>query len=199
MYRIRRRLVLGSGSPRRRELLTLAGLAFDVHVTDVPEEPLDGEAPAAHALRLARDKARVASIAHPDAVAIGADTIVVVDRQILGKPRDAAAAQRMLLALAGRRHEVLTGFALAHAGSVLASDVVATEVEFRTFGEAEARAYVATGESLDKAGAYGIQGHGAVLVRGIHGSYTNVVGLPLVEVLESMLAIEAIATDEDDP
>lgn len=198
MYRARRRLVLGSGSPRRRELLALAGLDFEVHVTDVPEAPLDGEVAVAHAQRLARDKARAASLAYPEAVAIGADTIVVLDHRILGKPRDRAEALAMLVALAGRRHEVLTGFALAHAGNVLASDVVATEVEFRAFGELEARGYVATGESLDKAGAYGIQGHGAALVRGIRGSYTNVVGLPLVEVLEALLAVDAIAAGEID-
>ncbi|MBK7972406.1 MAG: septum formation inhibitor Maf [Deltaproteobacteria bacterium] len=190
---VRHPLVLGSGSPRRRELLTLVGLSFEVHVTDVPEEPLDGEAPGEHARRLARDKARAASLAAPRAIALGADTIVVLDGEVLGKPRDAADAVAMLTRLSARPHQVLTGFALAEGGNVRCSDVVRTEVDFRAVSAREIEAYVATGEPLDKAGGYGIQGRAAAFVATIRGSYTNVVGLPLVEVLEALLELGAIA------
>lgn len=193
MYVVRHPLVLGSGSPRRRELLALAGLAFEVRVTDVPEEPLDGEAPDEHVRRLARDKARAASLSSPHALALGADTIVVEGGEILGKPRDRADAVAMLTRLSDRTHAVLTGFALAQDGNVRASSVVRTEVDFRALDAHEIDAYVATGEPLDKAGAYGIQGRAAAFVPAIRGSYTNVVGLPLVEVLGALLELGAIA------
>jgi len=196
VYRARGRIVLGSGSPRRRELLALAGIELTVRATGVPEDARDGEGPHEHALRLARDKALAASSIDPGAVALGADTIVVVDGEILGKPRDGAEAVRMLLSLAGRTHEVLTGWALARDGVLLTSDVSRTEVEFRPLTHAEASLYAATGEPLDKAGAYGIQGQGALFVRAIRGSYTNVVGLPLVEVLAALLDAGVIAPCE---
>ena len=199
MYVVRQPLVLGSGSPRRRELLALAGLTFEVRVTDVPEEPLDGEEPSEHARRLARDKARAASLVAPHALALGADTIVVLDGEILGKPRDRADAAAMLARLSGRTHEVLTGFALAAGGNVRTSAVVRTEVDFRVLGAHEIEAYVASGEPLDKAGAYGIQGGAAAFVPAIRGSYTNVVGLPLVEVLGALFELGAIAPRGDRP
>jgi septum formation protein len=169
-------IVLASASPRRRELLSLLGLTFDVRPTNVDEAWRNGEAPPAHAERLAR--AKVAEAAHPGAAIIGADTIVVIEGEILGKPRDAGQAKEMLRRLAGREHEVFTGVAVAYAGAVT-SDVTRTTVRFRPLDEATIERYVATGEPLDKAGAYGIQGFGAVLVERIDGDYFTVMGLGL--------------------
>lgn len=172
------RVILASGSPRRRELLTLVGIAHEVRLADVDETLRPGEAPAAYAERLAREKAgRVATDAR-DAVVIGADTIVVVDGEVLGKPRDAADAGRMLTALGGRSHTVQTAVAVAHAGRVV-SAIESVGVTFRTLTASEITAYVATGEPLDKAGAYGIQGFGATIVERVDGDYFSVMGLGL--------------------
>jgi septum formation protein len=169
-------IVLASSSPRRRELLGLLGLTFEISPADVDETWRDGERPEAHAERLAREKA--AARPRPGAVSIGADTIVVIDGAILGKPRDAAEAEVMLRRLAGREHEVFTGVAVLHGGRA-ASGVTRTVVRFRELDDATITAYVATGEPLDKAGAYGIQGYGAVLVERIDGDYFTVMGLGL--------------------
>ncbi len=169
-------VVLASSSPRRRELLGLLGLTFDVSPADLDETWRNGEAPAAHAERLAREKA--AARARPGAAVIGADTIVVIDGAILGKPRGAAEAAAMLRRLSGREHEVFTGVAVAF-GDGLVSGAARTRVRFRTLDDATIAAYVATGEPLDKAGAYGIQGYGAVLVERIGGDYFTVMGLGL--------------------
>jgi septum formation protein len=169
-------IILASVSPRRRELLALLGLAHDVSPADLDEAWRNGEAPAAHAERLAREK--VAARAQPAAVVIGADTIVVIDGAILGKPRDAAEARTMLRRLAGRDHEVFTAVAVAYDGRT-ASGVRRTGVRFRALDDATIAEYVATGEPLDKAGAYGIQGYGAVLVERIDGDYFTVMGLGL--------------------
>jgi len=169
-------VVLASESPRRRQLLELLGLTFEVSPSDLDETWRNGEPPAAHAERLAREKA--AARARPGAVVIGADTIVVVDGTILGKPRDAAGAGAMLRRLAGREHDVYTGVAVAYGGRT-ASGVRRTTVTFRALDDATIAAYVATGEPLDKAGAYGIQGYGAVLVERIDGDYFTVMGLGL--------------------
>ena len=169
-------VILASVSPRRRELLQLLGLTFDVAPADLDETWQNGEPPAAHAERLAREKA--AARARPGAVAIGADTIVVVDGVILGKPADAAEAAAMLRRLAGREHEVVTGVAVAYDGRA-ASGSSRTVVRFRTLDDDTIRGYVATGEPMDKAGAYGIQGYGAVLVERIDGDYFTVMGLGL--------------------
>ncbi len=168
--------MLASSSPRRRELLGLLGLTFDVSPTDVDEAWRNGEPPAVHAERLAREKA--AARARPGAVVIGADTIVVIDGAILGKPRDADEAGEMLRRLAGREHEVFTAVAVAYGGRT-ASGVRRTAVTFRPLADATLAEYVATGEPLDKAGAYGIQGLGAVLVERIDGDYFTVMGLGL--------------------
>lgn len=170
-------IVLASVSPRRRELLQLLGLRFDVAPADVDETWRNGEPPAAHAERLAREKA--AARARPGALAIGADTIVVVDGDILGKPRDADDAAAMLRRLAGREHEVFTGVAVAYQGRA-AAGAARTLVRFRLLDDTAIRDYVATGEPMDKAGAYGIQGYGAVLVERIEGDYFTVMGLGLV-------------------
>jgi septum formation protein len=169
-------VVLASESPRRRQLLELLGLSCEVLPAHLDETWRNGEAPSAHAERLAREKA--AARARPGAVAIGADTIVVIDGAILGKPRDAADAAVMLRRLSGREHEVFTGVAVAHGGRT-ASGAARTLVRFRSLDDATISAYVATGEPMDKAGAYGIQGYGAVLVERIEGDYFTVMGLGL--------------------
>jgi septum formation protein len=174
-------IVLASASPRRRELLALLGLAFDVAPADVDESWRNGEAPEVHAERLAREKAE--AVRRPGAVTVAADTIVVVDGEILGKPADAAEARAMLGRLAGRGHVVHTAIAVAYGGRQ-ASAVVSTGVWFRPLDAAAIAAYVATGEPMDKAGAYGIQGYGAVLVERIEGDYFTVMGLGLARLVD---------------
>ncbi|MDP2958035.1 MAG: nucleoside triphosphate pyrophosphatase [Longimicrobiales bacterium] len=178
------RLILASASPRRAELLARLGLEAEVFPARVDETYLPGEDPAAHAERLAREKAEVVARSAPDALVIGGDTVVVVDgHRVLGKPGTPEAAVAMLLALAGREHEVLSAVALAGGGGTV-SAVGRARVRFRAFGPEVARSYVATGEPMDKAGAYGIQGLGAALVDSIHGDYYTVVGLPITRFLE---------------
>lgn len=171
-------LILASGSPRRRELLQMLGIPFEVRPSHIPEAPEPGEAPVAYAERLAREKARSV----PGALVLGADTTVLLDGHLLEKPADAADALRMLRTLQGRTHEVITSVALAHHGTVdQATDI--TRVTFRPADDAYLRAYIATGEPMDKAGAYGIQGYGAALVERIEGDFFGVMGLPLRLVL----------------
>ena len=172
------RIVLASQSPRRRELLALVGIQHTVHPVDLDETARPGEAPATHALRLAREKARAVAERDADAVVIGADTIVVLDGDILGKPRDEAEATAMLRRLSGRTHTVLTAVAVAR-GATLVSGVESVEVTLRPLSDQAIASYVATGEPLDKAGAYGIQGYGAVIVERVHGDYFAVMGLAL--------------------
>ena len=181
-------LILASQSPRRRELLTQAGYSFEVRPAHIPEEPLAGENPIAYVTRLAREKAEavfreVTADARLNAeseilAVLGADTTVTLDDTILGKPEDAADAARMLKMLSGRTHRVMTGVALATADGVeVAAEV--TAVRFLTLSEEEIAGYVATGEPMDKAGAYAIQGYAARWIPRIEGCYFNVVGLPL--------------------
>ncbi len=180
------RLVLASGSPRRRQLLGELGLSFEVRPPDTDETPLPGEAPEAMVARLAREKA-LATIRAGELV-LAADTTVVLDGVNLGKPVDAEDARRALAAIAGREHEVWTGVAAARLddGGMprLAERRVHTFVRMRAMDPDEIAAYVATGEPLDKAGSYGIQGLGSLLVESIRGNYLNVVGLPLPAVAE---------------
>ena len=181
----RKRIVLASASPRRSELLESAGISFSVIPADIPEEPLPGEFPTAHVLRLAEAKALAVAGSSEGDIFIGADTVVVCDDEIMGKPVDAADARRMLTALSGKTHEVITGFAVyKREQDRLISDAVSTRVIFKPLTVGEIDAYIATGCPFDKAGAYAIQGGAAYMVRGIEGSYTNVVGLPLCEVVE---------------
>jgi septum formation protein len=185
------RLVLASASPRRAELLALLGAPFEVRAADIDETPLAREAPASLVERLARTKAAAVAAAVADGtVVIGADTVVVCDGDVLGKPADEADAAAMLARLAGRSHQVLTGVAVARAGSPGSevSFVESTTVWFAPLHDADIAAYVATGEPLDKAGGYGIQGIGGRLVERIEGSYHNVVGLPLAQ-LAAVLAM----------
>jgi septum formation protein len=173
------RLVLASSSPRRKQLLEMLGLEILVHPAHVQELILPRETPAAYVRRLARDKAR----AVPGEFVLGADTTVVLDNAVLEKPHDAADALAMLRRLQGRRHEVLTAVCLVSAaGTFEAMDT--TAVWFRPADEEALRAYVATGEPMDKAGGYGIQGYGAALVDRIEGDFFSVMGLPLRLVLE---------------
>ncbi len=184
-------IVLASGSPRRRELLARAGLEFRVVVSGIDETPRPGELPAAFARRAALDKAkcvadRLGAPRRARAV-IGCDTIVVVGRRILGKPRDAADARRMLRALSGRTHQVMSGIAVVADAPDrprrCRARTISTDVVFRRLAAAEVEAYIAGGDPMDKAGAYGIQEGAAHMIRGIRGSYTNVVGLPMAELL----------------
>ena len=175
------KLVLASTSPRRRELLGLLGLPFEVIGSRYDEKKVDpfGMVPPEYVTQLAQGKAgEVAGRVGGDALVIGADTTVVLDGQFLNKPQDAADAGRMLRALSGRTHEVYTGLCLMH-GDTLTADFARTEVVFDTLSETTVAAYVATGEPLDKAGAYGIQGKALSFIPEIHGDYFNVVGLPL--------------------
>ena len=172
-------IVLASASPRRAELLAAAGVPFDVDTADVDETPRDGEAPHDYVRRLAEAKARAVAVRHPARLVLGADTTVVVDGTILGKPVDAADAGDMLRRLSGRSHQVLTGVALVRDGRTVEVGVAVTDVWFAAMTEADIDAYVATGEPMDKAGAYGIQGRASCFVTRIDGSYSNVVGLPV--------------------
>ena len=179
-------VILASSSPRRRELLSLIGLEHEVRPADVDESLHAGEIPWAYAERLARAKA--AASARRGAVSIGSDTIVVVDGEVLGKPRDEADAAAMLRRLSGRSHTVMTAIAIAYEGTVT-SDVVKVGVTFRTLRDDEIADYIKTREPMDKAGAYGIQGFGATIVHGVDGDYFAVMGLPvnrMVRLLESV-------------
>jgi septum formation protein len=170
-------LVLASASPRRAEQLAAAGIAFEVDTADIDETPRAGETPV-YVRRLAEAKARAVAARHPGKRVLGADTTVVVDGAILGKPLDAADARDMVRRLAGRAHEVLTGVALVERGTAQV-DLATTTVWFAPMTAAEIDAYVASGEPMDKAGAYGIQGRASCFVTRIDGSYSNVVGLPV--------------------
>ena len=180
------RIVLASRSARRRELLTLVGAHFDCFPVDVDEAPLPAERAEAHVLRLAEAKARAALDAgaarsrREQAVLLGADTVVTIDREILGKPVAPDHAARMLARLSGRVHEVWTGLSLVHSMDGRAvTQAVRSIVKLSQLDGPEIERYIATGEPLDKAGAYAVQGQGALYVEAIEGSYSNVVGLPL--------------------
>lgn len=196
------RLVLASSSPRRAQLLAALGIPFDVVPSDVDESGVRGT-PYGFALEVARAKALVvaARLGDPERVVLGADTVVVLDGEVLGKPRDEEDARRMLRALSGREHTVITAFALARPpGELLHEDAVESRVEFKRLTEREIRGYVATGEPMDKAGAYGAQGIGSFLLRAVYGSYSSVVGLPVCEVLEVLerLGVARVFPDASD-
>ena len=182
MSAIRPRLVLASGSPRRRQLLETIGLRFSAIAPDIDETPVPDEDPRGYVERLALEKAEAVP-ATPEDVVVAADTTVAFAGHILGKPADAADARRMLLLLSDRTHEVHTGVAVRTAGRT-ATRVVTTLVTMATISEADIAWYVGTGEPLDKAGAYALQGAGGLLVRSVDGSSSNVVGLPLAELAE---------------
>lgn len=185
-------LYLASGSPRRQELLTQLGVDFERIVTNVEELRQPQETAEQYVRRLARDKARAGvALAPLDLPVLGADTIVIYHGEVLEKPRDQQHAIQMLRLLSGHQHQVMTAVALADRRSVLESLVV-TEVTFRSLSEQDIADYVASGEPMDKAGAYGIQGLGGCFVRKINGSYHAVVGLPLVETYELLCNFHAL-------
>lgn len=184
-------LYLASGSPRRRELLTQLGLSFARLHTQVEEQRLAGETPADYVVRLAQEKAQAGvAVAESDLPVLGADTIVVLAGTVMEKPQDTEHAAQMLQALSGQTHQVLTAVALADRRTTQHC-LVTTEVTFRTLSDADIQGYIASGEPMDKAGAYGIQGLGGAFVRRINGSYPAVVGLPLVETMELLTAFNA--------
>ncbi len=188
LYRMLQPLILASASPRRSEMLGLMGLEFQVIPSGAEENGGVGRGILAQVEAWAKEKAAAVSKLNPNAWVLGADTVVVLDGKIFGKPADASEAREMLKELSGRTHEVLSGVCLIHDESSLSIvQSVRTLVHFRDLHAREIDAYVKTGEPLDKAGAYGIQGLGAFLVRAVSGSYTNVVGLPLWETLSWLL------------
>jgi septum formation protein len=196
----RAELVLASASPRRRALLSQLGLVFTVIESGVDEPKANGRDPEAYARDLAEQKAHAVTqrlcTEGSRAFVLGADTIVVIGGEVLGKPEDDADAQRMLMTLSGTRHHVITAVALRWAGDATFSRTIAVRsgVDFRAFDAATAERYVASGEGRDKAGSYAVQGLGSGLVRGIEGSYSSVVGLPACETLELLMAAGVVGT-----
>ncbi len=192
------RLILASKSPRRYELLKRIGLDFDVVGSRVEEGDLvAGESPQEHVLRLAEAKALDVGTRYPDCWVIGADTVVYVDGAVLGKPKKRGEALRMLSLLSGKEHWVVTGCSVNHVGRNKGGrEAVRTAVKMKPLTEAEAKWYVRTGEPFDKAGGYAIQGIGSFMIESIRGSYTNVVGLPLYEVIQMMIRLRVLTLSE---
>jgi septum formation protein len=182
------RVILASASPRRSELLDLVGIAHEIQPADIDETYREGEEAAEHAERLAREKGAVIAERNPDAIVISADTIVLVDGLVLGKPRDEDDAARMLSLLSGQTHVVLTAVAVTYGGK-MRSGVESVRVTFRPLTRERIRAYIATGEPMDKAGAYGIQGFGATLVERIDGDYFAVMGLAIARMIDLLEGI----------
>jgi septum formation protein len=181
-------LILASASPRRRELLTQAGLAFEVHAADIDESRLPNENAATYVQRLALEKAQAIHARFPDTTVLGADTTVVLDGEIMNKPTGVADAERMLRALADRTHQVYTGIALVNASSRLVH-LETTHVTFSAISEEDLALYLASSDPLDKAGAYGIQGFAARWIPRIAGDYFNVVGLPIAATMRLLREI----------
>jgi septum formation protein len=189
-------IVLASASPRRTELMALAGIEFSVVPADINEAVLPGEKPAEHVMRLSREKADAVAGTSNGRFYIGADTVVVLDDTIMGKPVDETEAFRMLSDLSGREHEVVTGFSVFDKVSCIhLTRCVRTEVTFKELSEGEIRAYIATGCPMDKAGAYAMQGGAVHFIRSICGSYTNVIGLPMTELYETLCQLGALDVD----
>ncbi len=186
-------LILASASPRRQEILTSTGIEFEVIPSEVDEAFLHGESPGEHVVRLARMKALKAAEKHKDRWVLAADTIVVIDGRTLGKPRDRREAEEMLQILSDREHRVITGYYLIQASSRKSREgEIVTRVRFKPLSSREICWYLDTGEPFDKAGGYAIQGKAAFMVKEINGSYTNVVGLPLTEVVEALQDLGAV-------
>jgi septum formation protein len=184
-------IILASASPRRQELLKNAGIAFEAWPANIPEVPRAGEAPVTFAERMAREKARAVSASLPDRILLAADTVVTVGNEILGKPENDEDAARMLRLLSGRTHAVITGICLIGEGF---EDVRSetTAVDFSRITEAEIRDYISTGEPMDKAGAYAIQGGASRWITNVKGDYNNVVGLPVELVLRMLKDLNTI-------
>jgi len=198
--RVSGKLILASASPRRAELLKRMGIDLDILPGNIDETFLRGETPREHVLRLSEEKALLAACSRPDAWVLGADTIVVVAGEVLGKPESSAAATTMLEKLSGRKHEVLTGFTILRRGvGIRIREVVGSTVLFREISGDERAWYTGTEEPYDKAGGYAVQGMGGCFIREIRGSFTNVVGLPLCEVIEALKRVKAIDFEKEDP
>ncbi|MBM4340578.1 MAG: septum formation inhibitor Maf [Deltaproteobacteria bacterium] len=188
------RLILASKSPRRFELLKQLGLDFEVIPSKIEEDIIPGESPKEHVIRLADTKALDVGNQYPDDWVIGADTIVYVDGVILGKPTNRKEAIKMLRMISGKEHRVLTGISVRHYKKEKGEcEAVETAVKVKTLSPIEMEWYVNTGEPFDKAGGYGIQGIGSFMIESINGSYTNVVGLPLCELVEMLVRLKALA------
>ena len=189
------KIILASGSPRRKELMAQAGIDFKIHVADIDESKVDpGMTPENYVCLLSQIKAQAVAPNYPDAWTIGADTIVAVDNTILGKPAGHQQAVTMLSRLSNREHSVFTAFTITRPDAdEMVNRVVNTRVRFKKLSNDEINWYAETGEPYDKAGGYGIQGIGAFLVKEISGSYTNVVGLPVCELIEALAALGAIS------
>lgn len=195
--RIENPLVLASRSPRRREMLAALGVAFDVHTADIDESQRPGETPEELVQRLAQEKARVVATSWPDHVVLGADTVVVLDGQVLGKPADAAEATAMLCALRGRAHRVLSAVYACNASSGLeAGSVNEILVVMRDYQDEEIAAYIASGDPMDKAGAYAIQHREFAPAAGIDGCYSGVMGFPVADVVAVLRAL-GVAMETD--
>lgn len=180
-------LILASSSPRRQELLSLLEIPLKIFPSKVEEIFLKGESPAEHVRRLATAKAQEVAERFPGQWVLAADTVVVIDGEVLGKPKDLSEAEAMLYKLSGKEHQVLTGYCLLNSNCKQKKErSVLTIVKFKTLSPAEIRWYINTGEPFDKAGGYAVQGKAAFMVKEIKGSYTNVVGLPLCEVIEDL-------------
>jgi septum formation protein len=186
------RLILASGSPRRKALLGAAGLRFDIMESGIDEALAVSESGENYALRTACEKALAVSTRVPDALVLAADTIVIRDNEILVKPSNEDEARRMLASLSDRTHTVITAYALASVGEIVAAEPVTSQVTFHPLSDEQIRQYVATGESLDKAGAYGIQGKGAEFIAKVMGSRDNVMGLPVREVLATLARFRVV-------
>ena len=196
-YEMDRRLILASESPRRCELLKQMGLPFEVIPSRIQEDVIRGETPEEHVLRLCGEKALEVGKQYRDRWVTAADTIVTIEGAILGKPGDRDEAMEMLGRLSGKEHRVLTGFSVCHLEKGLEErSAVETAVTMKLLSEEEMRWYVETGEPFDKAGAYAIQGIGSCMIESIRGSYTNVVGLPLCELLRVLIRLGAITISE---
>jgi len=193
MY-LKQQIILASASPRRKQLLSSVGLKFKTVPAHVDENYLNGETPNQHARRLAQSKAKIISEKYPDTWVLGADTIVVIDGQILGKPENKAQAKKMLQKLSGRTHKVHTAFTITRAASSISrTRVIQSAVSFKKISPDEIKWYISSKEPYDKAGGYAAQEKGASFIKSVRGSYTNVIGLPLCEVLEEFKTLGVIS------
>ncbi|THB78167.1 MAG: septum formation protein Maf [Desulfobulbaceae bacterium] len=195
MYKTEKKLILASASPRRKSMLENLGIRFSICSAEIDEEPRPGEMPENLVVRLATEKVQSVAQRYPESWVLGADTIVCINDEILGKPTDQDEAVEMLMRLSGTTHDVFTGYSLLHrVYAIERSGYRRSGVSFGAFDLATAQAYVATGEPLDKAGAYGIQGLGSGLVREITGSYTSIVGIPLDSVISLLTEYGVISS-----
>jgi septum formation protein len=193
------KIILASGSPRRKQILEQVGLNFTVEVSDYEEKPIPGISPFEFVEKLSLEKAKAVAKNHKDAIIIGADTTVVIDNQILGKPKTKEEAKEMLRKLSGNTHLVFTGFTVIDIrNNKIITKHVITKIKFKNLSDEEIAGYVETGEPMDKAGAYGVQDRGALFVEHIEGDYSNITGLPIVNIFEILktLGVDTLKTYE---